>query len=579
MRTRGTKFVALSLLLITIIVGTNIPRGAAASSPFVDRASVDSNNVQGNAASTVASITSNGRFVLFGSSASNLVPGDTNGFMDAFLHDRLTGTTERVSVSSSGVQGNGDSMVGDLFGSGGAITPDGRFVAFNSQASNLVPGDTNGAGDVFVHDRVTGTTEIASVNSSGVQGIFVSGASPPSISANGTLVAFDSQATNLVPGQIGVEGVFVHNRLTGRTIEVSVNGSGVEGNAFSFGPTISRDGRFVVLVSQAATLVPGDTNGALDVFVRNLSTSTTERVSVDSNGVQGNGSSAGFLDLPDISADGRFLAFPSTATNLVPGDTNGVPDIFVHDRLTGITERVSVRSSGTQSDGTSFFKPVITPDGRFVAFTDRGSNLVPGDTNFVDDVFVRDRLNGLTERISLNSTGGEAPDGGFRPAISDNGLVVAFTSLDPLVPGDTNNVDDAYVHDESGISADLSVAKTSAPNPVAVRKQLNYTITIPNNGPNGTPYVNMSDSLPTTVLFLSVTSTQGSCIFTGKGAGGTVSCNIGFIPSAGMVTIIIAVKPTKIGTITNTVAVTGHLPDPNLANNVATVQTTVVKKL
>jgi len=566
---------------MTIMVGSNIPRGAAVatSSAFVDRASVNSNNAQGNAGSTVAAITPDGRFVLFGSSASNLVLGDTNGFMDAFVHDRLTGTTERVSVSSSGAQGNGDSMTGDLSGDGGAITPDGRFVAFNSLASNLVPGDVNGVGDVFVRDRVTGTTEIVSVNSSGVQGNFGSGIAPPSISGNGTLVAFDSQATNLEPGQNGQEGVFVHNRITGKTIEVSVNSSGVEGNGFSLGPTISRDGRFVVFFSFASNLVSGDTNGAPDIFVRNLSAGTTERVSVDSSGVEGNGGSGGPLDLPDISADGRFVAFSSTATNLVPGDTNGVPDIFVHDRVTGVTERVSVSSTGVQSDGTSFFKPVITPDGRFVAFTDRGTNLVPGDTNFVDDVFVRDRLNGLTERISLNSTGGEAPDGGFRPAISDNGLVVAFTSLDPLVPGDTNNVDDAYVHDESGISADLSVAKTSAPNPVAVRKQLNYTITIPNNGPNGTPYVNMSDSLPTTVLFLSVTSTQGSCIFTGKGAGGTVSCNIGFIPSAGMVTIIIAVKPTKIGTITNTVAVTGHLPDPNLANNVATFQTTVVKKL
>jgi len=566
---------------MTIMVGSNIPRGAAVatSSAFVDRASVNSNNAQGNAGSTVAAITPDGRFVLFGSSASNLVLGDTNGFMDAFVHDRLTGTTERVSVSSSGAQGNGDSMTGDLSGDGGAITPDGRFVAFNSLASNLVPGDVNGVGDVFVRDRVTGTTEIVSVNSSGVQGNFGSGIAPPSISGNGTLVAFDSQATNLEPGQNGQEGVFVHNRITGKTIEVSVNSSGVEGNGFSLGPTISRDGRFVVFFSFASNLVSGDTNGAPDIFVRNLSAGTTERVSVDSSGVEGNGGSGGPLDLPDISADGRFVAFSSTATNLVPGDTNGVPDIFVHDRVTGVTERVSVSSTGVQSDGTSFFKPVITPDGRFVAFTDRGTNLVPGDTNFVDDVFVRDRLNGLTERISLNSTGGEAPDGGFRPAISDNGLVVAFTSLDPLVPGDTNNVDDAYVHDESGISADLSVAKTSAPNPVAVRKQLNYTITITNNGPNGTPYVNMSDSLPTTVLFLSVTSTQGSCIFTGKGAGGTVSCNIGFIPSAGMVTIIIAVKPTKIGTITNTVAVTGHLPDPNLANNVATVQTTVVKKL
>jgi Tol biopolymer transport system component len=235
-----------------------------------------------------------------------------------FVHDRQTGTTERVSVNSAGAQAN----YGGAFPS---ISVDGRFVAFDSYASNLVSGDTNGAPDVFVHDRQTGTTERVSVNVAGTQGNNSSG--DASISADGRLVAFDSYASNLVSGDTnGTWDVFVRDRQAGTTKCMSVDSAGTQGNDSSLSGSISVDGRFVAFQSSASKLVSGDTNGASDVFVHDRQTGTTERVSVDSAGREGNLDSV----YPAISADGRFVAFHGDASNLVPGDTNGSVDVFVH---------------------------------------------------------------------------------------------------------------------------------------------------------------------------------------------------------------------------------------------------------
>ena len=216
--------------------------------------------------------------------------------------------------------------------------------------------------------------------------------SSPAISADGRFVAFVSFATNLVPGDSNGRGdVFVRDRLTQTTERVSVDSAGTEGNSGSDGPSISANGRFVVFWSDATNLVRGDTNGVADVFVRDRLTRTTERVSVDSAGNEGNGASGLHSHSEySISADGRFVAFVSSATNLVPGDTNGAADVFVHDRLTRTTERVSVDSAGNEANSSSF-DPVISADGRFVAFSSAATNLVPGDTNEQPDVFVRDR--------------------------------------------------------------------------------------------------------------------------------------------------------------------------------------------
>jgi Tol biopolymer transport system component len=379
-RRTGVAALVLLLALAAAVMATAMSTMSshAAGPGTTGRVSVDSAGAQENSSSYQSDISADGRYVAFMSFASNLVAGDTNGFYDIFVHDRVTGTTERVSVDSAGAQGNGQSL-------NPSISADGRYVAFHSDAINLVPGDTNPAGDIFVHDRVTGATERVSVDSAAAQGN--GGSYAPSISADGRYVAFNSLASNLVPGDTnGAPDVFVHDRATGKTKRVSVGSAGAQGNDWSYAPSISGDGRYVAFDSSASNLVPGDTNGSDDVFVHDRLTGTTERVSVDSAGVEGHS----YSDSPSISADGRYVAFNSDAITLVLGDTNGVLDVFVHDRVTGATERVSVDSAGAQGNGGSY-APSISAHGRYVAFLSTASNLVSGDTNNNDDVFVHDR--------------------------------------------------------------------------------------------------------------------------------------------------------------------------------------------
>jgi Tol biopolymer transport system component len=270
-----------------LICGLLLPIQPPASGQETERVSVDSSGSEANGDDYAwgGGISGNGRWVVFGGYASNLVANDTNALRDVFVRDREAGTTERVSVDSSGGQANDFSWNFEF-----AISADGRCVAFVSYASNLVQGDTNQDEDVFVHDRATGITERVSVDSSGGQANggnrYVPGSSQPSISADGQIVAFTSFADNLVPGDAnGVSDVFVHDRSSGVTERVSVDSSGAEANGASDGPAISANGRFVAFTSAADDLVAGDTNQTYDVFVHDRATGTTERVSVDSLGV------------------------------------------------------------------------------------------------------------------------------------------------------------------------------------------------------------------------------------------------------------------------------------------------------
>jgi Tol biopolymer transport system component len=359
-----------------------------------------------------------------------------------------------MSVSTAGVQGNGGSL-------SSAISADGRFVAFMSNASNLVPNDTNGFADVFVRDRQLGTTERVSVDSGGVQGNVGGGAGGLSISADGRFVAFASSSTNLVPGDTnGFSDVFVRDRQLGLTERASVDSGGVQGNNSSSAPSVSADGRYVAFASAATNLVPGDTNGYGDIFVRDRQLGLTERVSVNSAGVQGNFVSQNGLA---ISGDARFVAFASNATNLVPGDTNSFTDVFVRDRQLGLTERVSVDSGGVQGNDGSY-TPSVSADGRYVAFFSVATNLAVGDTNGKFDIFVHDRQVGTTERVSIDSAGVQGNDNSYDPAISADGRCVAFFSwATNLVPGDTNFDGDIFVHDRLlGTTSRVSVSSGGA---------------------------------------------------------------------------------------------------------------------
>jgi len=262
-----------------------------------------------------------------------------------------------------------------------------------------VPADTNDLWDIFVHDRHTGQTTRISVASDGNQADDVS--FEPSISADGRYVAFTSGASNLVPADTNdVYDVFVHDRQTGETVRLSVASDGKQGDGVSFDPSISADGRCVAFRSDGSNLVPADTNDLCDIFVHDRQTGQTERVSVASYGTQGDD----WCGDPSISADGRYVSFGSSASNLVSGDANDVDDIFVHDRQTGQTVRVSVASDGTEGNGHSL-EPSISADGQYVAFGSSASNLVPGDTNEADDIFVHDRQTGETFLISVPSEG------------------------------------------------------------------------------------------------------------------------------------------------------------------------------
>jgi len=282
-------------------------------------------------------------------------------------------------VSSGGAEGNHDSFIP-------SISAIGRFVAFQSDASDLVPGDRNGSRDVFVRDRETGKTKRVSMASGGAEAN--SDSYLPAISADGRFVAFESFARNLVGGDANrLEDIFVRDRRTGETELVSVGSHGVQGSGDSYDASISADGRFVAFESLAGNLVGGDANRAFDVFVRDRSTGKTRRISVSSRGAQANAGS----HLPVISPGGRFVAFESDASNLVGGDHNGASDIFVRDRKTGATKRISVSSAGAEGNAGSY-RPSISAAGRFVAFESDASNLVGDDQNGSRDVFVRGPL-------------------------------------------------------------------------------------------------------------------------------------------------------------------------------------------
>ncbi len=409
----------------------NITNILVSCGPFgISRVSVHSDGSQGDNYVMSLSMSAEGRYVAFNSLSSTLVDSDTNNTIDVFVHDAIAKTTARISVDSSGTEGNGASYWP-------SISADGRFVAFHSFATNLVPGDTNGVRDIFVHDRQTGTTSRVSVDSAGAQGNAES--TFTAISADGRYVAFKSDASNLVASDTnGRADVFVHDRQTGATLLASRHTDGSLGNSDSYLPSLSGDGRYVAFQSFASNLVTGDTNGQEDSFVHDTLTGTTIRISVDSNGVQGNQPSA----FSSMSADGTHVAFAS-ASALVTEDTNSRYDAYVHNLLTGTTTRASLDSSGFQGDMNSY-APTLSADGRFVAFFADATNLVPFDTNNVRDIFIHDRQLGTTRRVSGSL--GEGNDDSVYPVISADGKYVAFLShATNLVSGDTNGFEDIFL--------------------------------------------------------------------------------------------------------------------------------------
>jgi Tol biopolymer transport system component len=421
------------------------------------RVSVAPGGVQGDGHSYHPSFSPDGRFVAFESEATNLVPGDTNGANDIFLVDLHTGAIKRVSVDSNGVQGNQDS-------SWPSVSSDGRYVAFASYASNFTPIDFNVALDVFVRDTVANTTTLVSASISGI-GTGNAGSWAPRITPDGRFVAFFSSASDIRTGAPDTNGfidVYLFDAQTGVNTLVSVGSQGQQGDWDSGDnwaitgsvPAVSADGRYVAFESYATNFLANDVNyHAEDVFLRDTLLGTTTLVSASASGAQ----ALNYSRAPAISADGRYVAFQSPASNLVPGDTNGGGDVFVKDTLTGAIERVDVGPGGSQGSGGSHtggggFSPVpitgtaISADGRFVGFGSKFTNLVAPDANDFFDVFVHDRLLAKTTLVSVSSMNVQGDDMSIDMAISGDGSLVAFDSFATnLVAGDTNGVQDVFL--------------------------------------------------------------------------------------------------------------------------------------
>jgi Tol biopolymer transport system component len=393
------------------------------------RASVSSSGAEGNQDSYDPSISNDGRWTVYESFASNLVDDDTNDDLDVFLYDGANDQTFRISEATSGAQGNSAS-------DDAVISGNGKFVAFETDATNLsVKLDKNGEPDIYVHDIRTGQTNRVSINSKGKQADGYS--FDPDISNNGRYVAFFSEATNLSvkPDRNGANDVFVYDRNERVTNRVSVSSAGKEGNGDSYQPSISGSGRYVAFTSRSRNLVPKDRNSSADVFVYDNEKHKTTRVSVASSGQQGNDVSRS----PAISADGRYVAFVSTATNLVRDDTNAAEDVFVHDMKTGKTTVVSVASDGTLGNGDVVTEDQqaisISPNGAIVAFVSSATNLDGTDTNNAPDTFVHDRRTGETTRVGQQSINTDVT----------NAFVTYDSAAADEVMFDTNNHYDVFV--------------------------------------------------------------------------------------------------------------------------------------
>ena len=388
-------------------------------------------------------LSTDGGLLVFWSGAGDLLTDDTNGAIDVFIKDRRSGAIERISVAADGGQGDGPSL-------NAALSADGRFVAFESRATNLARGDLNRSSDVFVKDRQSGAIERASVSAEGGEGN--GGSFRPAMSADGRYVAFWSEASTLVSDDTnrtydnGGYDVFVKDRLSGAIERLSVPLDRSQGSADSVAPSLSADGRLVAFGSYATNLVSDDTNGVPDIFVKDRETGLVERISVAADGAQ---ASADSFWHPVISADGRFVAFWSAADNLVPDDTNGAIDVFVRDRQTGAVERISVAPDGAQSDGASY-SPALSADGQIVAFWSEAANLVAGDANGLADVFVKDRSSGSLERVSVAAGGMPANGLSHSPTLSADGRLVAFWSeAANIVADDTNGRADVFTVDRA----------------------------------------------------------------------------------------------------------------------------------
>lgn len=428
------RLAARRLALLAPLVCVSALRAQSTSA-----ASVTATGQLGNGRSWLSpsgsAISGDGRWVVFHSDASNLATTDSSGATDVFVRDLSNSVTERISVGGGSGEPNGSSL-------NGSISNDGRYVVFQSEATNLAVGDTNFASDIFLRDRLTGLTTIASASTGGTIGNFASFNAV--ISRDGLFIAYVSTATNLVPSDTNQRNdIFLRNLATGQTRLVTSVAGGA--NADSDQPTISGDGRFIAFRSLATNLVANDTLGFADIFLRDMAAPGFELVSQSSAGVQANGAS----DHPSISADGSRIVFASQGANLAPVGAPAL-NVYLRERNTSTTTLLNSGPSGISNLAAA--RPRISGNGQYVAFFSQANNLTPGHSGVVTDLFALSLASGVIQRASVPLTpepsepsANIAENGG----ISDNGRFLSYsTPANNLVSGDSGSLEDVFVRDQ-----------------------------------------------------------------------------------------------------------------------------------
>jgi Tol biopolymer transport system component len=425
------RFGRLLALPLVMVLGLSSP--ARAESGNVTLASTSDTGVKGNDWSTQPSISADATKVAFGSGATNLDPADTDVLFDIYLKDLVTGDITLASTSDGGAKGDGQSFFPFLSAAG-------TRVAFESGATNLDPADGDSIDDVYVKDLTTGDITLASTSDTGVKGNDRS--TFPWLSRDGTKVAFFSDARNLDPADSDFEAdIYVKDLGTGDIILASTSKAGVKGNDGSFSPSLSADGTRVAFSSGATNLDPADTDARADIYVKDLVTGDVTLASTSDTGVKGNRSSIS----PSLSADGTKVAFYSDANRLDPADTDFDDDVYVKDLGTGDIILASTSKAGVKGNGHSIHA-TLSADGTKVAFSSAATNLHPADTDDLWDVYLKTLATGRITLASTSDTGVKGNHFSYVGSVSANGTWVAFQSFATnLDPADSDSLFDVYL--------------------------------------------------------------------------------------------------------------------------------------
>ncbi|MCP4419135.1 MAG: DUF11 domain-containing protein [Chloroflexi bacterium] len=485
----------LLLLLMLIIMGFTARNSRATATNF-ERASLGSGGVEADGSSYFLSLSEDASVVTFGSFVSNWAPDQIDiNYVDIFVRDRIANTTTKISVGSGG--GVADQRSFDPF-----ISADGRYISFTSYATNLVAGDTNRHApiddglDVFLYDRVSGLLQRVSLTSKGTQ---IDKNSVGHVSPDNRYVIFTSNGNGIIQGDVTNpkyrSAIYKRDLQTGEIERITKTADGGFPNGGVGGAEESYDGRYIVYISDTSDIV-WDTNGERDVMLYDSFTDQTTLISKPIGGGQSNGLS----NPARITPDGRYIAFRSFATNLVPGDTNGQSDIFVYDTLMDTMEIVSVSSSGVLGNGESK-DPAICGNGRFVAFTSEATNLVPLPHNGERQVYIHDRVTHTTFLGSGTDTfmgNGRA----HRSTLSSDCSTIGFaTDANNIVSGDTNGMRDLFVGDII-VSANMDSSTITASGITNPGNVITYTFTLKNLGTE-TAVATFDSPLPTNTTFVS----------------------------------------------------------------------------